>query len=117
MAMSKSQNFKQYEALALKLLRKELGSFVEKVTVKEDSDCADEEALFFDAYLKSDAPADLGKQFVSGYLLLSRALEKLGEERFPYLGTRRPGANAPPKEVILKTRRGEGSLAKRTPAR
>ena len=36
MAMSKSQNFKQYEALALKLLRKELGSFVEKVTVKED---------------------------------------------------------------------------------
>jgi len=117
MAMSESQNLKKYESLALKLLRKELGSYVEKVTVKIDFDFADEETIFFVAHLNNDAPANLGRDFVSAHRLLRHELEKLNEYRFPYLDTQRPVGFRRSAETTLKTSRGEGSLSKRSEAR
>ena len=115
--MVQKQTLQSYQSLAQKVLRGELGTYVSKVEVREDYDFADEEALFFEAYLKKDAPRDLGKQFVSAHVLLRRALEALGEERFPYLNTRRPVGDNEPTEMFLKTPRREGSLARRTSAR
>jgi hypothetical protein len=117
MAMSASQNLKKYEALALKLLRKELGSYVEKVTARIDFDFADEETIFFVAHLNNDAPTKLGRDFVSAHRLLRHELEKLDEYRFPYLDTQRPVGFRRSAETILKTSRGEGSLSKRSEAR
>lgn len=115
--MLADQNLRKYETLALDLLRKELGPYVEKVTAKEDYDFADEEAIFFVAHLKKNAPTDIGRKFVSAHLLLRRALEKLNEYRFPYLDTQRPTGDSRATHTTLKTRRGEGSLAKRSTAR
>jgi len=113
MAISESQNLKKYEALALKLLRKELGSYVEKVTVREDIDYDDEPALFIDAILSEKAPADLGKKFIFSHLYLRRELERVGENRFPYLTTRRPKSDNRPTDFILSSKTGQGSKSKR----
>ena len=111
--MSETQSVKKYEVLALKLLRKELGPFVKKVTIREDIDYDDEPALFIDAVLSERAPADLGKKFIFSHLYLRRELEQIGETRFPYLTTRRPKSDNRPTDYILSPKTGQGSRSKR----
>jgi len=101
-----------YETLALKLLKKELGQFVESVHVEEKLDHADDPALFFDANLDETAPSDIGKKFIYAHFLLRNRLEAKGEMRFPYLTTRRPRSDNKPTDQILKY--PEGAVSKRS---
>lgn len=110
-------HLKKIETATLKLLRKELGKFVDRVTVREDYDFADEEALFFVAHLNKDAPENLGNKFIEAYFLLRRELEKLKENRFPYLDTQRPLGDVRPTDRFIRTRPVNGNLSKRSSAR
>lgn len=94
-----------YQRLALDLLRRELTPHITGVSVKEGEDFAQEQALFFEAHLDEDAPADIGgENFLNAHVRLFDELEKLGERRFPYLSTSRPDGDKRPRDLILNTR-------------
>ena len=98
--MSETHSVKTYEVLALELLRKELGPFVESVTVREDVDYDDEPALFFDAWMDDDAPPDLGVGVMNGHWEVKKALESNNDLRFPYLTIRHKQSDYPDNFVL-----------------
>ena len=108
-----TNELEKIEKVTLKLLRAKLGKFVDRVTIREDVDYDDESALFIDAYLDHTAPSDLGKQFIFSHLYLREKLQEIGENRFPYLTTRRPDTDQRPMDMILNPRTESGSRAKR----
>lgn len=87
--MSAEDKLRDYQELALDVFRKKLGSYVTGIHVREDLDQQEEPALFFEVQLGNAAPLPLGPEFMYAHLDLRRALEDLGETRFPYLSTRR----------------------------
>jgi hypothetical protein len=106
-----------YKKLANKIFKKELGSFVRGIEVREDVDTSDDDALFFELYLDENAPRDLGRNFLFAHLYLRQKLEELDEYRFPYLNTRRPDVLNRVAETILKPPMGRGSQSVRRVAR
>ena len=87
--MSAEDKLRDYQELALDVFRKKLGSYVTRIHVREDLDQQAEPALFFEVQLGNAVPLPLGPDFIYAHLDLRRALEDLGETRFPYLSTRR----------------------------
>ncbi len=87
--MSAEDKLRDYQELALDVFRKKLGSYVTGIHVREDLDQQEEPALFFEVQLGGAAPLPVGPEFIYAHLDLRRALEDLGETRFPYLSTRR----------------------------
>lgn len=107
--MSGREDFAEYSDLALSIFKQKLGNVLDGVVVRDYVDHNDDAALFFELQLGKDAPSPLGSEFIYGHLDLRRALEDLGETRFPYLSTRRVAGGA--SETILRT--PEGSVAKK----
>lgn len=101
-------NDAQIQAVADKILRPALGAFgYERAEVRSGFDYSDEPAIYVDAVLGKGSP-DLGPGILmNAHYALSKALLAEGEERFPYLGTRRLDDDDRPEEVIIKPFRGE----------
>lgn len=100
-------NDAQIQVVAEKILRPALGAFgYERAEVRSGVDYSDEPAIYVDAVLSKGAP-DLGPGvLMNAHHALSEALLAEGEERFPYLGTKRLDDDDRPEEVILKPLRG-----------
>jgi hypothetical protein len=100
-------NDAQIQAVAEKILRPALGNYgYERAEVRSGNDFSDEPAIYVDAVLGKGAP-DLGPGvLMNAHYALSEALLAEGEERFPYLGTKRLNDDDRPEEAVLKPSRG-----------
>lgn len=88
--------------IADRILRAELGRFgYERAEVHSGFDHSDEPAIFVDAILSADAPPLPGNAIIDAHFALSQALLAGGEDRFPYLRTKRLGDELP-EDVILR---------------
>ena len=103
--MAQSQTFKKFEDMVLKLLQNRMGHFVESVSIRSGYDHHDEESLYIEATLNEDAPIDLGKEFIFSQLELKEALQAEGENRFPYLSTKRLDGKHPT-DITIKSEIG-----------
>lgn len=102
--MATSDRMEHYGKIALDVLRREMGSFVVEIQVREDDDHSGEPSLFFVAMLDGSAPVDLADRFIRGQLALSNALAAEEETRFPYLQTRRPPGAELPEDYYVRFR-------------
>ncbi len=107
--MSAQQEVAEYRELALGVFRQKFGDLIADVVVQEGIDHQEEPALFFEVQIGAAAPVPLGPNFIWAHVDLRRALEELGETRFPYLSTRRTGGGSG--EVV--SRYPEGAVAKK----
>lgn len=97
--MGDNMNDAQIEAVADRVLRAELGRFgYERTEVRSGFDHSDEPAVYVYAVLGMDAPPLEGDAFIKAHSALNRALLDAGEERFPYLRTKRLGDEPPEDE-------------------
>lgn len=109
--MASANRLERYRRIALDVLRRELGPFVAKVDIREDDDHLGEPALFLVAHFDKTAPTELSGGFAQGQFALSRALEEVGETRFPYFQIRFPEGFSIPDDFFLKFRSGIKSKA------
>jgi hypothetical protein len=93
-------NDAQIQAIAEKVLGATLGAFgFQRAEARSGIDHSDEPAVFVDAILAAGAPPIPGQVSMDARLALSDALLAAGEERFPYLRTRRLGDDDLPEEA------------------
>jgi len=96
----------QIQALADKVLRAELGRFgYQGAEVHSGFDHSEEPAVYIAAILGVNAPPLEGATLIDAHVALSRALLAAGEDRFPYLRTKRVAGGAPD-DIIIGTPRG-----------
>ena len=103
--MTQSDPLKKYEKIAKKLLRAHMGKYVENVSIHAGTDHLDDESLFVEASLDESAPIDLGWEFIISQHSLKEALQAEGENRFPYLSTKRRD-NKQPTDITIKSEFG-----------
>lgn len=97
----------EIKAIADRVLRSQLAQFrFEGVEVRSGLDYSNEPAIYIDAVLGEGAPSLEPNTLMDAHLALSNALLEKGEERFPYLQTKRLGDDDRPEDVILKPYRG-----------
>ncbi|MGJ0506625.1 MAG: hypothetical protein ACR652_05710 [Methylocystis sp.] len=100
-------NDSEIQALADSVLRTRLGRFgFQRAEVRSGVDYSNDPAVYVDAVLGEGAPSLEPDTLMNAHLALSDALLEKGEERFPYLQTKRLGDNDRPEEVALKPFRG-----------
>lgn len=100
-------NDAQLQAIADRVLRPALGAFrYERAEVRTGRDYSDEPAVFVDAVLGKGAPELGSMTLIDAHFALSEALLAEGEERFPYLRTKRLDDDDRPEEVIRERLRG-----------
>lgn len=89
-------NDTQIQTIADHVLRPALGPFrYERAEVRTGRDYSDEPAVYVDVVLGVGAPALGPMTLIDAHVALSRALIEGGEERFPYLRTKRLQGHAP----------------------
>ena len=82
--------------IADRVLRSAFKSYgFERAEVRSGRDNGDEPAVYVDAVLGEGAPALSGSVVIDAHVALSHELLARGEERFPYLRTRRLGDELP----------------------
>ncbi len=86
-------------------VRGELGGIVERVETRFEDNYEGEPSLFTDVVLTETAPADLGRRFTLTRVAVLNALREIGEDRFPYLATKRPQDEYPDETVKSRKRR------------
>lgn len=90
------------QVVADRVLRAELGKFgYQRTEVRSGFDHSDDPAVYVDAVLGVGAPPFEATTLFEAHAALSRALLAEGEERFPYLRTRRLGDDLPD-DVVLR---------------
>lgn len=97
----------EIQVIADRVLRSQLGRFgYQRAEVRSGHDYSDEPAVYIDAVLGEGAPSLEQNTLMDAHLALSNALLEKGEERFPYLQTKRLGDDDRPEDVIVKPFRG-----------
>ncbi len=97
----------EIQAVAEQVLRSRLAAFgFQHVEVRSGLDYSNEPAVYVDAILGDGAPALASTTLMDAHLALSDALLARGEDRFPYLQTKRIGDDDRPDEIVLKPFRG-----------
>lgn len=97
----------EIQAVADHILRSRLAPFgFQRAEVRSGLDYSNEPAVYVDAVLGEGAPALEPTTLMDAHLALSDALLAQGEDRFPYLQTKRLGDDDRPDEIVLKPFRG-----------
>ena len=85
-------------------VRSQLGGIVDQVVTRFEDDFEGEPSLFTDVLLNDTAPTDLGWRFATTRVSVLNALKDIGENRFPYLSTKRPNDDYP-EDLTIKSRK------------
>jgi hypothetical protein len=100
-------NDAEIQAIADHVLQDRLGRFgYQRAEVRSGLDYSNEPAVYIDAVLGEGAPSLEPNTLMDAHLALSNALLENGEDRFPYLQTKRLGDDDRPEDVVLKPFRG-----------
>ena len=93
----------QIKLIADRVLQEQLGKYgYMGAEVRSGLDHSDEPAVYVKALLGEGGPAMEPTTLMSAHLALSDALLAEGEERFPYLETKRSNDDDRPEEMILR---------------
>lgn len=97
----------EIQLIADRVLRSQLARFgYQRAEVRSGLDYSNEPAVYIDAVLGEGAPSLEPNTLMDAHLALSNALLEKGEERFPYLQTKRLDDDDRPEDVVLKPFRG-----------
>jgi hypothetical protein len=102
-----TMNDAQIQAIADRVLRDALGKFrYERAEIRSGLDYSDEPAVYVYAVLGEGAPQLEPKVLMNANVALSDALLAQGEDRFPYLETRRLDDDDRPEDDTTRSLRG-----------